>query len=41
MAGVQAASSGKSDDAITAQVGLTRTGVSDICQRFAARGAAA
>jgi transposase len=31
---------GTSYDAIAAQVGLTRTGVFDICQRFAARGAA-
>ena len=31
---------GMTYDAIAAQVGLTRTGVFDICQRFAARGAA-
>src|SRR5437764_2948381 len=31
---------GLTDDAIAAQVGLTRTGVFDICKRFAERGAA-
>ena len=31
---------GMTYDAIAAQVGLTRTGVFDICQRFAERGAA-
>ena len=31
---------GQTYDAIAAQVGLTRTGVFDICKRFAERGAA-